>query len=62
MKPEIIAILTIFLAFALAEFVYTNLLHKPRQRRKDMIVEVVGTSTLLILTQPLVLFVGYVIG
>ena len=58
MRPEIIAILTIFFAFAFAELVYTNLFRKPRQRRKDMIVEIVGTSTLLILTQPLVLLGG----
>lgn len=58
MKPEIIAILIIFIAFALAEYLFTNLFHKPRQRRKDVIVEVVGTSTLLILTQPLVLLAG----
>lgn len=58
MRPEIIAILIIFLTFALAEFFYTNLFHKPRQRRKDAIVEVVGTSTLFILTQPLVLLGG----
>lgn len=58
MRPEIIAILTIFFAFAFAEFFYTNLFHKPRQRRKDVIVEIVGTTTLLILTQPLVLLGG----
>ena len=58
MKPEIIAILVIFLSFALVEFFRTNLFHKPRQRRKDAIVEIVGTSTLLLLTQPLVLLAG----
>jgi sterol desaturase/sphingolipid hydroxylase (fatty acid hydroxylase superfamily) len=46
------------IAFALAEFFLTNLLHKPRQRRKDVIVEIVGSSTLLLLTQPLVLLAG----
>lgn len=58
MKPEIIAILVIFLGFALVEFFRTNLFRKPRQRRKDAVVEVVGTSTLLLLTQPLVLLAG----
>ncbi len=62
MKPEIIAIVAIFLAFALAEFFRTNLFHKPRQRRKDAIVEFVGTSTLLLLTQPLVLLGGGLIA
>ena len=58
MKPEIIAILCIFFAFVIAEFIFTNLFHKPHQRRKDGVVEIVGTSTLLLLTQPLVLFGG----
>ncbi|MGI9235021.1 MAG: sterol desaturase family protein [Woeseiaceae bacterium] len=58
MKPEVFAILTIFMAFALAEFIRTNLFHKARQRRKDAIVEIIGTSTLLLLTQPLVLLGG----
>ena len=62
MKPEILAIAAIFLAFALAEFFRTNLFHKPRQRRKDAIVEFVGTSTLLLLTQPLVLLGGGLIA
>ena len=58
MKPELLAIVAIFLAFALAEFFRTNLFHKPRQRRNGGIVELVGTSTLLLLTQPLVLLGG----
>ncbi|MGB5164472.1 MAG: sterol desaturase family protein [Woeseiaceae bacterium] len=55
LKPEILAILGIFLGFALAELLRTSLFHKPRQRRKDAVVEVVGTFTLLLLTQPVVL-------
>ena len=58
MRPETIAVLAIFLTFALAEHFRTNLFHKPRQRRKDVIVEIVGSSTLAFLTQPLVLFGG----
>ncbi len=42
MRPDLIAILAIFIFFALAEFFRTGLFHKPRQRRKDAIVEVVG--------------------
>jgi len=57
-RPEIIAILAIFCTFALAELCFTRLFNKPRQRSKDAIVEIVGTSTLLILTQPLVLLGG----
>jgi sterol desaturase/sphingolipid hydroxylase (fatty acid hydroxylase superfamily) len=58
MRPETIAVLAIFLTFALAEHFRTNLFHKSRQRRKDVIVEIVGSSTLAFLTQPLVLFGG----
>lgn len=56
MKPEILVLAGIFAAFALAEALRTGLLHKPGQRRKDVIVEVVGSLVLLALTQPLVLF------
>ncbi|MDA0705547.1 MAG: hypothetical protein O2907_00880 [Proteobacteria bacterium] len=58
MRPETIAIAAIFLGFALAEFVRTNLFHKVRQRRKDGVVEVISTATLVMLTQPLVLLAG----
>jgi len=61
-RPETIAILAIFLAFALAEYLFTNLLHKPRQRHKDLIVEIIGMSTLVLLTQPLVLLGGGLIA
>ena len=58
MKPEIIAILLIFAVFATAEFLRTNLFHKAGQQRKDGIVEAVSELTLLIFTQPFVLFCG----
>ena len=58
MKPEIIAILSIFVAFALAEFLRSNLFHKAGQRRKDAVVETVSTLTLLVFTQPFVLYCG----
>ncbi len=45
-------------AFALAEFLRSNLLHKAGQRRKDAVVETVSTLTLLVFTQPFVLFCG----
>jgi len=61
-RPETIAILAIFLAFAFAEYLFTSLLHKPRQRRKDLIVEIIGSSTLVLLTQPLVLLGGGLIA
>ena len=58
MKPEIIAILIIFVAFALAELLRTGLFRKKGQRQKDAVVEVIGTLTLLLITQPLVLLGG----
>lgn len=50
-----LVIAAIFLCFALAEYCLTNLFHKPGQRRKDGVVELVGSLTLVLLTQPLVL-------
>ena len=58
MRPETIAIAAIFLGFALAEFFRTDLFHKPRQRHKDGVVELVSTATLVLLTQPFVLLAG----
>ena len=58
MKPEIIAVLLIFVAFAAAEFVSTGFFHKQGQRRKDGVVEVISTTILLIFTQPVVLLGG----
>lgn len=55
MKPEIIAILGILLAFSLAEMFRTNFWHKPGQTRRDVIVEAVSTITLLGLTQPAIM-------
>jgi len=57
-RPETIAIAAIFLAFAMAEYLRTNLFAKPRQRRKDGVVEIVSTATLVLLTQPFVLLAG----
>lgn len=58
MRPETIAIAAIFLGFALAEFLRTNLFNKARQQRKDGVVEAVSMATLILLTQPLVLLGG----
>ncbi len=58
MKPEIIAVLVIFLAYCVAEFVRTDLFHKNGQQRKDVVVEVVSTLVLSVFTQPFVLFCG----
>lgn len=58
LKPEIIAAAVIFFAFCIAEFVRTGLFHKPLQRRKDGVVEIVSTTILLLVTQPMVLLAG----
>lgn len=58
MKPEVLIGLIIFVAFCVAEFLRTGLFHKKGQRRKDGIVEVVSTTILFAVTQPLVLLSG----
>jgi sterol desaturase/sphingolipid hydroxylase (fatty acid hydroxylase superfamily) len=58
LKPEIIAILFIVVAFGVAEFFRTGLFNKKGQRRKDGFVEAISILVLLIVTQPLVLLGG----
>ena len=58
MKPEMIAILGIFAAFALAEIVFTKFFAKPNQKKGDGWVELLSTLMLTIFTQPLVLFLA----
>ena len=58
MKPEVLTGLVIFVAFCVAEFVRTGFFHKKGQRRKDGIVELVSTTMLFAVTQPLVLVAG----
>lgn len=55
MPPENIAILLIFVAFAAAEAWRHGFLRKPGQRTKDLQVELFGSLTLVVLTQPLIL-------
>ncbi|MEN9717786.1 MAG: hypothetical protein RIQ99_664 [Pseudomonadota bacterium] len=54
MRIENIAILVIFLGFALLEMVRTNFWHKPDQTRTDAIVEVISTVLLTGVTQPVI--------
>ena len=58
MKPEIVAIFLIFVAYSVVEFLRTGFFHKKGQRRKDVIVEAISTVTLMLVTQPLVLLFG----
>lgn len=59
MKSEILILIGIFAAFALAEALRTGFLKKPGQRRRDVIVELAGSLVLLALTQPLVLLASW---
>jgi len=62
MKPEIIAILGIFMAFILAEIIFTNFFIKKNQKTSDGIVEFFSTGFLLFLTQPLIITGVYALG
>ena len=62
MKPEIVVIACIFLAFTVLEIVFTRFWRKPGQTRRDAVVEVVGTVALLGLTQPTILAAAYGLG
>lgn len=62
MKPEIIAILCIFFAFALAEILFTNFFSKKAQKKGDGWVEIISTIALTGFSQPLVLGLAYAAG
>ena len=62
MKPEILLIAAIFLAFIILEILFTRFWRKPEQTRRDAVVEIVGTSLLLGLTQPAILALAYALG
>ena len=56
MSASTLAILAIYLGFALLELWRSNLFAKPEQTRDDGIVEAVSIVALLGLTQPAILF------
>ena len=58
MKPEIVVILCIFVAFSVLEMLFTRFFNKPGQTGDDIIVEVVSAGVLVALTQPFVLAAG----
>lgn len=62
MKPEILIILSIFVAFILAEIVFTKFFAKKNQVKSDGIVEFVSTLALTAFTQPKILLAGYALG
>ena len=59
---EKLAILSIFVGFALLEAIYTGFVRKPGQSRNDVIVEVTSAIVLLAITQPLALLGGGVVA
>ena len=54
MKPEVFAVLMIFIAFIVAEILFTNFFRKKEQVKGDGWVELLGTLTITLLTQPLI--------
>lgn len=63
MRPEVIAIVSIFVVFGLLEFLRTQLFNKPEQTRDDALVEIIGSFILLVITQPgIILAAGFLMG
>lgn len=62
MKPEIIAILSIFIAIILAEIIFTRFFQKDGQVKGDGIVELIGTLAITLFTQPKILLLSYALG
>lgn len=63
MRPEVIAIVSIFVVFGLLEFLRTQLFNKPEQTRDDALVEIIGSFVLLVITQPgIILAAGFLMG
>jgi sterol desaturase/sphingolipid hydroxylase (fatty acid hydroxylase superfamily) len=61
MKPEIIAILSIFVAFIVAEMIFTNFFKNKGQVKGDGLVELIGTLMLTLITQPLIVAAGFAV-
>jgi len=62
MKPELIVILSIFIAFIVAEILFTRFFTKEGQVKGDGIVELVGTLMLTLFTQPLIVGGGILLA
>ena len=62
MKPEILVILSIFLSFITLEVIFTQFFKKEGQKPGDGIVEVIGTLVLTLITQPLVMGMGFAVA
>ena len=55
LKPELVLIFIIFLAFVMLEIIFTRFFFKKGQTREDAIVEIASTLMLTLVTQPLVI-------
>jgi sterol desaturase/sphingolipid hydroxylase (fatty acid hydroxylase superfamily) len=61
MRPEIQIIAAIFVGFAVLEILFSNFFRKPGQHPKDAVVEVIGSVVLLVVTQPMILLIAYLV-
>ncbi len=61
MKPEILAIISIFTLFAIIEAIRSSFFVKAGQSSKDVAVEILGAGALLFLTQPLIIVMVYLL-
>jgi sterol desaturase/sphingolipid hydroxylase (fatty acid hydroxylase superfamily) len=62
MKPELLAVLLVFIGFIVLEIIFTQFFAKPQQTKDDAMVEVIGTLMLTLVTQPLVILGGFTIA
>ena len=58
-EPYIVAV---FLMFAIAELIHSQLLSKDKEVKDDIFVEVIGTTSLFVVTQPFILFTSAAIA
>lgn len=58
MKPEMIAIVGVFVGLAALEAMRTGFLHKRGARPGDGVVEIISAASVILLTQPLAMFGG----
>ncbi|MBX9732344.1 MAG: sterol desaturase family protein [Sphingomonas sp.] len=62
MRLELIAIVGVYVGFALLESISAGFFRKPGATRQDAIVEIVGTLILIAVTQPLVIAGGFALA
>ena len=62
MKPELMLVLGIFVAFIVAEMLFTNFFRKTGQVKGDGLVEIIATLMLTLITQPTVVALGFAVA